>query len=225
MRMTTFILVPGGWHGGWYFEPIADALRQLGHTAQSVTLTGLDDQAPSAPAAAANLDTHIQDVVTLLETQDIHDAVLVGHSYAGMVITGAAARAAGRVTRLVYADAYLPADGDSCYDLSTPAFREHFIRGAQADGRTVAPPARLVGVGARTTPHPLASILQRIRLETEPCVERRDYIYLSGWPETPFTGVYERLRRDSAWHVHTLPIGHNVARDAAEPLVRILIEQ
>jgi len=219
--MTTFILVPGGWHGGWYFQPIADALRRHGHTAYPVTLTGLDGRA-HPPTTATNLDTHIQDVATLLETEDIHDAVLVGHSYAGMVITGAAARAAGRVRRLVYADAYVPADGDSCYDLSTPAFREQFIRGAQADGLTVAPPSRLVD--ARTAPHPLASFLQKIRLESTPQAERRDYIYLTGWADTPFTEVYQRLRHDPDWRVHTLPTGHNVVREAPEPLVQILME-
>jgi pimeloyl-ACP methyl ester carboxylesterase len=161
-------------------------------------------------------------VVALLEAEDIRDAVLVGHSYAGMVITGAAARAAGRVRRPVYSDAYVPADGDSCYGLTTPAFRELFIRGARADGLTVQPPP---GLDPRTAPHPLGSFLQQIRLGNAPGaaqVERRDYIYLSGWAGTPFTEVYERLRHDPAWHVHTLPIGHSVAREAPEALVRIL---
>ncbi|HEU5427203.1 MAG TPA: alpha/beta hydrolase [Actinocrinis sp.] len=217
--MTTFILVPGGWHGGWYFQPIAGTLEGHGHTAYPVTLTGLDGRA-HAPAAT-NLDTHIQDVVSLLEAEDIRDAVLVGHSYAGMVITGAAARAAGRVRRLVYCDAYVPADGESCYDLTTPAYRELFIRGSQGDGLTVPPPPHL---DARTAAHPLASFLQKIRLESPPQVERRDYIYLTGWAATPFTEVYQRLRRDPHWRVHTLPSGHNVAREAPEPFVRILTE-
>lgn len=222
--MTTFILVPGGWHGGWYFQPIADALRRHGHTAHPVTLTGLGslDGRADQLTSATNLDTHIQDVVTLLEAEDIHDAVLVGHSYAGMVITGAAARTSGRVRRLVYADAYVPADGDSCYGLSNAAHRELFLQGAQDDGLTVAPPPRLVD--ARTAPHPLASLLQKIRLENEPRVQRKDYIYLTGWDATPFTEVYRRLRRDPDWHVHTLPTGHNVVREAPEPLVRILME-
>src|ERR1019366_1820543 len=135
MVMSTFILVPGGWRGGWYFRPIADALRHQGHAAFPVTLTGLGDRAHLL-TAATNLDTHIQDVMALLEAEDIHDAVLVGHSYARMVITAAAARAPGRVRRLVYGHAYVPGDGDSCYDLTTQAFRELFIQGAQADGHT-----------------------------------------------------------------------------------------
>jgi pimeloyl-ACP methyl ester carboxylesterase len=230
--MSTFLLIPGGWHGGWYFEPIAGALRRKGHRAFAMTLTGLGDgrdraTAPShatqaAAAATANLDTHIQDVLTLLDAEDIHDAVLVGHSYAGMVITGAAARADRRVRRLVYSDAYVPADGDSCFDLTTPAFRDLFLQGAVGDGRTVPPPP---GLDPRTSPHPLASFLQRIRLDGEPRVDRRDYIYLDGWAGTPFAEVHRRLRDDPAWHVHSLPIGHNVARDAPEDLLRILLEE
>lgn len=219
--MATFILVPGGWHGGWYFHPIADTLRRNGHHAFPMTLTGLGDRAHLL-TATTNLDTHIQDVVALLEAAEIHDAVLVGHSYAGMVITGAAARAPGRIRRLVYSDAYVPADGDSCFDLTTPAFRESFLQGAQADGHTVAPPP---GLDPRTTPHPLASFLQKIQLAGEPQVDRRDYVYLDGWSGTPFTEVYQRLRHDPDWRVHSLPTGHNVAREAPERFVKILLEE
>jgi pimeloyl-ACP methyl ester carboxylesterase len=214
--MSTFILVPGGWHGGWYFRPVADALRNHGHAAFPLTLTGLGDRAHLL-TAATNLDTHIQDVVAFLEAEDIHDAVLAGHSYAGMVITGAAARAPGRVRRLVYCDAYVPADGDSCYDLTTTAFRELFIQGAHADGHTVPPPPRL---DVRATPHPLASFLQKLRLDSAPDVGRRDYIYLNGWSGSPFTEVYQRLRHDPGWRVHTLPAGHDVAGAAPGRLVQ-----
>ena len=219
--MTTFVLVPGAWHGGWYFEPIAETLRSQGHTVFPVTLTGLGD--PARPRTAqTNLDAHIQDVLTLLETEDIQDAVLLGHSYSGMVITGAAARAGGRIRRLVYSDAYVPSDGDSCFNLTSPGYRKLFLEGAQADGLTVTPPP---GLDPRTNAHPLAAFLQRIKLESEPKVQRRDYIYLSAWAETPFTGVYERLRDDPDWHVHTLPIGHAIAREAPDDLVRILTEE
>lgn len=219
--MSTFLLIPGGWHGGWYFRPIAETLRGHGHFALPVTLTGLGERS-HLRTAATNLDTHIEDVVNILETEDIHDAVLVGHSYAGMVITGAAARLPGRVRRLVYSDAYVPADGESCFDLTSPAFRELFLWGAKGDGHSVRPP---LGLDPRTTPHPLATFLQRIRLDAAPQVEHKDYIYLDGWPDTPFTQVHQRLRDDPDWHVHTLPTGHNVAAEAPEEFVRILLEE
>jgi hypothetical protein len=85
-------------------------------------------------------------------------------------------------------------------------------------------PPRLVD-RARTTPHPLASFLQKIRLDDTPRIHRKDYIYLDGWSGTPFTEVYQRLSRDPGWRVHTLPTGHNVAAEAPEALVQILLEE
>jgi hypothetical protein len=78
--MATFVLVPGGWHGGWYYHPVTQALRHGGHDAYPVTLTGVGDRA-HLQATAANLDAHIRDVVSVLETECITDAVLVGHSH------------------------------------------------------------------------------------------------------------------------------------------------
>ncbi|GAA5179380.1 alpha/beta fold hydrolase [Rugosimonospora acidiphila] len=219
--MATFVLVPGGWHGGWSYRPIAQALRQRGHDAYPVTLTGLGDRA-HLRAAVANLDTHIQDVVSVLETERITDAVLVGHSYAGMVITGVADRCPDRIGRLVYSDAYVPADGDSMWDLTTPAFRQLFLENATADGFRVAPPP---GLDPRTAAHPLPSFLQKLRLSGAPSrVRRRDYLYLSGWQGSPFAGVYERLSRDPAWHTHRLPTGHNVVAEAPDKLLEILLQ-
>jgi pimeloyl-ACP methyl ester carboxylesterase len=112
--------------------------------------------------------------------------VLVGHSYGGMVITGAAQALPGRIRRLVYSDAYVPGDGDSCWDLTSDGFRELFAAGAGADGFSARPPA---GMDPRATAHPLASFMQKIRLTgAAKDVERRDYIYLSGWDGSPFGG-------------------------------------
>jgi len=218
--VATFVLVPGGWHGGWWYRPIAAALRRHGHDAYPVTLTGLGDRAHLG--ATANLDTHIQDVVALLETERITDAVLVGHSYSGMVITGAADRCPDRVTRLVYSDAYVPADGDSCWELTTPEFRRVFLEGAAADGFGVAP---IPGTDPRNTAHPLASFVQKIRLSgAVERVPRRDFLYLSGWQGNPFTELYERLSGDPAWHTHSLPTSHNVVDEAPDELLEILLE-
>jgi pimeloyl-ACP methyl ester carboxylesterase len=146
--------------------------------------------------------------------------VLCGHSYGGMVIAGAAARVPHRIARLVHIDAYVPVHGDSCWSLTSDAFRELFIHGAGGDGWSVAPPA---GLDPRATAHPLASLLQRIRLAGAPeptC--RRDFVYLTGWRGTPFAGTYERLRHDARWHVHTLPTGHDVMAQDPDQLVKIL---
>lgn len=159
----------------------------------------------------------------MLAAERITDAVLVGHSYAGMVITGAADRAApGSVRRLVYSDAYVPEDGQSCWDLTTDAFRQLFLDNAATGGHAVEPPP---GMDPRTAAHPLASFLQRIRLGAGGLrgIGTRDYVYLSGWEGTPFTAVSTRLAADPAWRVHTLDSSHNVLRDAPDEFMKILL--
>lgn len=215
--MATFVLIPGGWHGAWAYRAVADALQARGHTPVPVTLTGVGDRAHLAHPAV-NLDTHIDDVLACLDQADLHDVVLVGHSYGGMVVSGVADRAPQRVSGLVYVDAYVPADGDSCWTLTTDAFREVFAAGAKADGYSVQPPPRL---DPRATAHPLASLLQAIRLR-HPMRHRRAYVYMTEWRASPFTQLYEKLRTDPEWTVHTMPTSHNVLTTMPAELAEIL---
>ena len=91
--MATFVLVHGAWTGGWGYKKTARLMREAGHDVYVVTLTGLGERSHlSSPAIT--LSTHIQDVVNVFEYEDIADAILVGHSYGGMVITGVSGRVA-----------------------------------------------------------------------------------------------------------------------------------
>jgi len=107
--MATFVLVPGPWHGGWWFELLARRLRRHGHEANLLTLAGVGDR-NHLLIASVNLD-NIRDLANVLEAEWIEDAMLVGHSYGGMVITGVADRVTERVDALVYVDAFVPRDG------------------------------------------------------------------------------------------------------------------
>jgi pimeloyl-ACP methyl ester carboxylesterase len=223
--MTTFILVPGAWHGSWCFEAVVPLLERAGHTVHALTLTGLrpDDD---AGAASANLDTHADDVVRLLDLERITDATLVGHSYAGMVISAAADRAGGRISRLVHLDAYVPDDGDSCWSLTSEQYRQAFVDGATATGYAVAPPFRPPNGGdPRRRPHPVASLLQTIRLTGAVTqVPRREFVYCSGWEDaTPFAELHTRLRANPEWQVHELPTAHNAMREDPEAVAAILL--
>src|SRR5689334_2110381 len=99
--MTTFVLVPGAWIGGWIWKRVMPLLRAAGHDVYPVSLTGLAERVHLA-SPAVDLGTHIEDVTNLLKFEDLHDVVLLGHSYAGMVIGGVAERAPERLRRLVY---------------------------------------------------------------------------------------------------------------------------
>ncbi|MCP3801658.1 alpha/beta hydrolase [Allokutzneria sp. A3M-2-11 16] len=113
--MTTYVLVPGAWIGGWAYAEVADLLRAEGHEVHAVTLSGLDG---GGDAASIDLETHIADVTAVIG--DREDVVLVGHSYAGMVITGVADRVGERLAKLVYLDSAPFENGESMLDFSGP---------------------------------------------------------------------------------------------------------
>jgi pimeloyl-ACP methyl ester carboxylesterase len=224
--MAAFVLVPGAWHGSWAFEAVVPLLERAGHAVHALTLTGLRPDDDAATVASANLDTHADDVVSLLDRARITDATLVGHSYGGMVISAAADRAGGRVSRLVHLDAYVPRDGESCWSLTTEDYRQAFVDGAADTGYAVRPPFRAPHGGEpRRRPHPLASLVQRIRLTgAVDHVPRRDFIYCSGWEDrTPFAGLRTRLQADPGWQVHDIPAAHNAMREAPSAVAELLI--
>ena len=223
--MTTFVLVPGAWHGSWCYEAVVPLLERAGHTVHALTLTGLRPDDDNATVATANLDTHADDVLALLDRAHITSATLVGHSYGGMVIAAAADRADGRISRLVHLDAYVPRDGESCWSSTTEQYRQAFVAGAAASGYAVHPPFRPPNGGdPRRRPHPFASLLQTIRLTGAVTqVPRRDFIYCSGWEGTPFAGLRTRLQADPEWQVHDLPTAHNAMREDPEAVAALLL--
>ena len=157
MSMTTFVLVPGMCHGGWWFEPLVDALADAGHRGIAVTPAGLG---PEGLTGLVNLDTHVEDVIAACD--DAGDRiVLVGHSYGGMLISGAADRLGSRVAALVYLDALVPRDGDSSYTATNDEERSWYIEASGETGLAVPP---LPFFDDRAQPHPLATLIQRLPL-------------------------------------------------------------
>ena len=114
--MGTFLLVHGAWHSGRAWDRVVPLLESAGHRALAPSLTGYGDKAHLL-SPEVGLGTHVDDVVGLIEHEDLHDVVLVGHSYAGMVISAVADRVPDRIARLVYLDAMVPRDGESAVDV------------------------------------------------------------------------------------------------------------
>ena len=114
--MATYVLVHGGGHGGWCYQRVARILRSHGHEVHAPSLSGLGERSHLL-GPDIDLDTHITDITSLLHSEDLHDVVLVGHSYGGMVITGVADRATDRIGDLVYLDAANPQNGQSLVDV------------------------------------------------------------------------------------------------------------
>jgi pimeloyl-ACP methyl ester carboxylesterase len=135
---STFVLITGAWHGGWAWRPVADRLRAAGHRVLTPTLPGLAD---GDDPTAYSLDDVIDQVVDLVEREDLTEVTLVGHSWGGYVITGAAPRLKGRVAKVVYWSAFVPAAGKSLFDECPPHYQELFSHLAATSGNnTVAMP-------------------------------------------------------------------------------------
>ena len=113
--MATFVLVHGGGHGGWCYQLVARRLQAKGHLVYAPSLPGMGEHTHQIHPGI-DLDAHIDDVVNLLFSEDLRHAIIVGHSYGGMVITGVADRASDRVGHRVYLDAAYPQDGESLHE-------------------------------------------------------------------------------------------------------------
>ena len=169
--MATFVLVHGMWAGGWYWQKVRPLLRAAGHEVFTPTLAGLGERVHLA-RPDVGLDRHIEDVVNVLRFEDLYDVLLVGHSYAGMVIRGVADRIPERVTTLVYLDAFVPEHGERVLDLWPAAYRPDFEAMAMGfDGwriPTLDPgdedPSIIAWEAGRTVPHPIATFREPIRL-------------------------------------------------------------
>ncbi|MGV0838271.1 alpha/beta fold hydrolase [Mycolicibacterium thermoresistibile] len=219
--MTTFVLVPGACHGAWWYDDLAERLRRHGHRVLAICPTGVGERAHLLHAGV-NLQTHITDVVAELCARRVRDAVLVGHSYGGMVITGAADRAADRVDALVYLDAFVPRDGESCWTLTNDE-QQAWYTSVDETGFGVPP---LPYFDERATAHPLAALMQPIRLSGDlERFHRRVYVYATQWDgESPLAATYERLRTDPAWTTYALAAPHNLLRDHTDTVTRILLD-
>ncbi len=233
--MTDFVLVHGAWHGGWCWTRVARLLRRAGHDVFAPTLTGLGERAHLA-SADVNLDTHIADILGVLDCEELDDVILCGHSYGGMVITGVAERAAKRIDTLVYLDAFVPEDGQSVFQLMgserAATIREQASR--TGDGWRVDPmPAEVFQVAdaddaawvdRRCVPQPIATFGQPIASAAAVgAVRRRIYIRADNDRVTAYAHCAEHARNAPDWDYHDVPAGHDVMIDAPEALAEILL--
>jgi len=231
--MATFVLVHGAWHGAWCWRRVARLLVRNGHEVFTPTLTGLAERSHLL-APDINLDTHIGDVVTEMKWQELSDVVLVGHSYAGMVISGVAETMEKSISSFVMVDAFLPESGQALVDLQPPAIQET-LRAAERAGATTLPPRSAAffnvnekdrtWVDTQCTPQPLKCFLQRLTLiHARERIARKSYIRAKGYASEPFDLAAANARA-KGWRVHELACGHDVMLDMPERLAEILQER
>jgi pimeloyl-ACP methyl ester carboxylesterase len=230
----TFVLVHGAWHGGWCWQRVQAQLVSQGHRVYAQSLTGLGDRAHLLHPGIT-LATHVDDVVNLVEWEDLDSIVLCGHSYGGMVITGAAERLLPRIRAIVYLDAFVP-DGPnlSMLDLVGPASRAQREAIVQQSGTGYLPPlsaeamrvnmADRAWVDSKTTPHPFQTWKDGFPSVTaHERVARKFYVRATGLPSAVYDRTAQDRRSRPGWSVLTLPVGHDVMVDAPRDVVDILV--
>lgn len=230
--MATFVLVHGGWDGGWHWRPIARMLQAAGHEALPVTLTGLGDRSHLA-TPQITLATHISDVVNVLRFEGLENVILTGHSYGGTVITGVAEREPGRLAHLVYIDAFIPRDGQSMSDILGPDMRAEFEeRARQHGGGWLVPYDPPDGWDThRRTAIPIGILYDHVSVrDPEAAKIPRTYIACTeiaaelGALADGLLDAASRARSDPAWRYHELPTGHSPMETMPEALADLLLQ-
>jgi pimeloyl-ACP methyl ester carboxylesterase len=207
--VSVFVLISGGWSGGWAWRPVALSLRQAGHDVHTPTLTGLAERAHVRTAEPTTFSTHVQDVRQLLYFEDLNDVVLVGWSYGGAVIDGVADLVPERVAHVVNLDGEVVQEGKLLSDGWTEQEREQFQDGLEEASRTgwITAPTEL---DPGRDPDTTRWVLQRLRDQplgtyTEPYPDngaRRYAIrhtYLRCGSRDGEEPIVTALRTDSRW--------------------------
>jgi len=229
-----FVLVHGAWHGGWCWRKVVPLLRAAGHAVHTPTLTGVGERAHLL-SREVNLLTHVKDIAGLLEFEDLHGAILVGHSYAGMIIPAVAAQAGARVGRVVHLDAYVPKSNTSTFDNMSPHFVERWrqVVASKGEGWKVPPllDAKAMGitdatdaawVDARLRPMPLGAFDQKVSFDARALEHLpRAYVRCAGFAGF---GPMAQKARAQGFEVREIPAGHDAMVAAPGALAKALLE-
>jgi pimeloyl-ACP methyl ester carboxylesterase len=219
--MTDYVLVHGAWAGGWSHEGLAQDLRDAGHRAVVVHLKGLGLRRDEAHGGIT-LSDHIEDVCAAVAESGFDRFVLAGHSYGGMVITGAATRLGARIDALIYLDAFLPQDEQSLWDITGEYEHKHYIDTQKFTPGMVAP--IIGGLGGKLSRQPLLTLLEAVRFTGEEAkIKRHIYVLATGWQPSPFPKFAARIAGDPAWELHEADCGHDVMNGQREQVLAILL--
>jgi pimeloyl-ACP methyl ester carboxylesterase len=236
-EQTSIVLVHGAWHGAWCWRRVLPMLRARGVETHAVTLTGVGERA-HLMGPDIDLNTHIQDVIGLIEAEELSRVVLVGHSYGGIVITGVADRLqhrhAGQLAHLIYLDAVVPEPGESWSSRHTPETQQARIDAAASSGGLSFPPpdASVFGlegadrdwVNRRQTPQPFAVYQQPLHFDAARLAALpRTFIDCTA-PALPTIAASRiRVRQEPGWQVHEMKTGHDPMVSEPQALADLLL--
>ena len=236
---SALVLIHGAFQTAATWDLVAPRLEGAGRRVVVAALTGLESDASELTETVV-LDTHIHDVVELLKRDDLHRAILVGHSYAGMVITGVAEHAQDRIAHLVYVDALVPEHGQSAMDILPEPTRNTFRKLADVGGGwRMRPTEHLLDLWGLEDGPARAFVQKRLADFTIRCFSQpleapthaahklpRSYIasVKAGYPAKAVFDPFAARARREGWSFHELPTGHDCQAEMPEALCELLLK-
>ena len=222
--MADYVLVHGAWGGAHTYGNVPDALRAAGHQVLVATLPGLGARQGELHPGIT-LSDHVDAVCAQIAEAGFERFILAGHSYGGMVVTAVAARLGKRIDALAYIDAFVPADGQSLWDITgefehnwyidSQKFKPGYVDPIGVTGFTVVPGA--IGY------HPLLTLLEAVRLSgDEQAIPRKSYLFATGWQPTPF-GRFAEGAKAAGWDYHEADCDHFVMLNRPELTADVLL--
>jgi len=230
--MATFLVAHGAWSAGWSWKKMRPRLRDRGHELFTPTYTGVGERVHLA-GPEVGLETHIADILGVLQFEDLQNVFLIGHSYGGMVATAVADRAPERLAHLVYLDAFVPRNGQSLFDLQPTDIRAGMREAV-----------RTAGDGWRVPPNPfppdtseadVAWVMPRRVMQPLKTLEQP--VYLSGAgdrlpktficctrpaPGDIFQPFARRAQSEPGWHYVEIDASHSPHITAPDVLATLL---
>jgi pimeloyl-ACP methyl ester carboxylesterase len=235
-KPLTFVLVHGAWHGGWCWKRTADRLRSAGHTVFTPTLTGLGERRHLL-SKDITFETVIQDVAGVIESEDLTDVVLVGHSWGGIPVSGVADRMPGKIKQIIFLDSLLVQPGKTGLESLPAELAASRIKAAAetSDGVSLpVPPAITFGVSdpgdaewimSHLTPHPFGTFTSVLNIKGPignnlPCT----YIGCVNPAYPAVSGTREWAKEQKGIRYIEMNTGHDAMIMSPDDLTSLLIE-
>jgi pimeloyl-ACP methyl ester carboxylesterase len=236
--MATFVLVHGAFLGGWAWRRVVSLLRAAGHEVLTPTLTGIGERSHLL-GSQVGYGTHVDDIVNVLKYEGLRDVILVGHSYAGLVITGVADREPARIAKLVYLDSQIATSGQNAMGASPSGTADKLGSLAESVGPRMLPPISLDAMGIfdaadrawvepLVSPHPMKCLEDVVTLaHGDPrmprsyirCTERASMVAFFGID--PLATFVEKAQKEG-FQLHEIPSGHHPMITHPQELVSVL---
>jgi len=221
----TFLFVPGAWDGGWDYAKVDSILNANGDIVYRPTLTGLGERVHLSNANI-NLSTYINDIANVIRFENLHNIILVGHSYGGMVISGVAEQLPDRIKELVYLDAMVPNNGESAKDLCGEIWAP-MTKDKIKDGLVLYPFGATKLSAPTDVPQSLKTFTEPLKI-SNPAVKKIPTVFISMTKDgksNPGTDKMGLLRaKERNWKVYTFEGGHYSMREQPANLVKKLEE-